>query len=155
MLCFREDEYLLELQEDRGNCVWFAELSDGTTVFQDDGRPDAEPPQAWLRLRQYLRSRSEQNHLFIRRIGLKFRSIVFRDILPIDATGYFFSQGCIACLGDKSMAHFFSLGWVTDDNLLQVQRWKVPELIHLETEIRKVPLSSDCLIWNVAENQSK
>ena len=35
------------------NPIWIVKLSNGETVYQDDGRPDVEPESAWLRLKQY------------------------------------------------------------------------------------------------------
>ena len=34
------------------NPIWIVKLSNGETVYQDDGRPDVEPESAWLRLKQ-------------------------------------------------------------------------------------------------------
>ena len=33
------------------NPMWIAELSNGETIYQDDGRPNAVPESAWARLK--------------------------------------------------------------------------------------------------------
>ena len=33
--------------------MWIAKLSNGETIYQDDGRPEVEPASAWLRLKDY------------------------------------------------------------------------------------------------------
>ncbi len=63
------DDYVEEMQE-RRYAVWIAKLTDGTSVWMDDGRPGVRPDSAWLRLCDYV----AVHKLRIVDIDLKFRT---------------------------------------------------------------------------------
>ncbi len=123
-----EDEFTREkwLSEVR----WTVTLSDGTRVIQDDNRPGAVPPSAWLRLRQYTQEKS------LHIVGM---SLAFRDEPPVhmpdNASGYFFRKSVGSFLDSDLTYGFFLTGVLTDKEVV-VQRWKVPELILVEEEVR-------------------
>jgi len=143
IVCKHEDDYVRELQLDKRTAIWVAELTNGETVYQDDYRPGVSPHSAWLRLASYLRG---QEGLGIRKLYLKFRSNIHRNILPEDAEGYFFCKSILGNFGHSDRLSFFLLGHLTNGQVM-VQKWSVPELIHQSTEIRD-PLNNDCLIRN-------
>jgi len=144
MLCRGEDDYTDELQTDRGQAVWQAELSSGEVVTMDDGRPGVDEPSAWVRLGHYCR----RNGLRIRRLWLKFRSNVARDILPADADGYFFCKSALGMLNSADTYHFYLVGFIRDGSLT-VQRWQVPELVLIESESRPIDPASPCLVMAI------
>src|SRR4051812_18382888 len=110
------DDYVRELQEDHATAVWVAELSDGSTVYMDDGRPGVTPHSAWLRLAGHL----AKSGLGIRELWLKFRSNELR-ILPSGAAGYFFSKSVVGLLYECSSLSFYLMGVLTGDKVV-VQR---------------------------------
>jgi len=65
MICTQVDEYMAKLF-DTGT-VWTCTLSDGTQVYEDDGRPDVDPPSAWERLGIYCK----ENDLHISKMILQ------------------------------------------------------------------------------------
>ena len=122
-----------ELQEDRGHAVWVATLSSGEEVAMDDGRPGHAPASAWLRLRERVRAEG------LRVVGLRlqFRSHVVRPV-PADAPGYFFSKCSVGVLSGSSFhLAFYLVGHLTDSGVV-VQRYKVPELVCVGSELRQV-----------------
>lgn len=137
-LCFCPDDYIRELQEDRACVVWSAGLSDGRTVWMDDGRPGREQP-AWIRLAHYL-SGSE---LAIVAMGLHFRS-QHRE-LPAGADGYYFARGIMMSLGQSS-CDFLVAGHLVGTTL-HLTRFSSPALVEIDRVCR--PASrSDSLILN-------
>lgn len=140
-VCRGEDDYTAELQTDRGQALWQAELSSGEVVTMDDQRPGVDEPSAWVRLGHYCR----RNGLHVRRLWLKFRSNVARDILPADADGYFFCKSVVGMMNSTETYHFYLVGCLRDGELV-VQRWQVPELVRIEQERRAVDYDSPCLI---------
>ena len=84
-VCTGWDEYLSSYSID--NTIWFVKLSNGETVYQDDGRPDVEPNSAWLRLKEYC---AEKN-LRIEQMYLQYRSHV--EPIGEGYDGYYFCKG--------------------------------------------------------------
>lgn len=138
---FEHDGYVEELQVDRGEAVWRAELSDGTVATMDDGRPGCEPRSAWLRLAAHCEDRG----LSVVKLWLEFRSNAARDILPERADGYFFSKCVLGMFNAADTLSFYLVGSLHQGKLV-VQRWKVPELLLLDVEERDAGYSGPCLI---------
>lgn len=139
------DEYLDELQTERRQALWSARLSTGEVVTMDDGRPGLEPESAWLRLA----SRCASEGVSVRELWLHFRSNVVRSILPTDAAGYFFSKAVMGFLTSGQTHWFFLVGHLVGDEV-HVQKWAVPELILMETEVRPADGCGPCLIRSPA-----
>lgn len=121
-MTFEEDDFVRDLQISKRTAVWFAKLSDGRTVFQDEGRPGANPQQAWLRLRTFVLD----TKLAIVGIGLKFRSNEALRPVPENADGYYFGRGIMTTFGVKPV-HYYYLGSLVGGRLM-VGRWVVPDL---------------------------
>jgi hypothetical protein len=142
-VCFDTDDFVRECELDKGMALWRAELSDGSVVIQDDGRPGVAPQSAWLRLADYLFA----TKLRITKLWLGFRDNQQRDILTANAEGYFFCKSAIGMWGSEETLHFAMLG-VLHSGKLRVQRWAVPELTLLEV-LERDPISAGrCLIRN-------
>lgn len=137
------DDFVESLQTDRKSAIWFAEMSDGSTIYMDDGRPGAEPHSAWIRLGILVR----RNGLSIKRLGLRFRSNILSDILPSDAEGYYFRRAALGQLTDTETLEFMLVGSLTGE-LVSIQKWKVPELVLMETESRPANDQDPSLIRN-------
>jgi hypothetical protein len=138
-----EDDYTRELETDRGQALWRAELSDGRVVVMDDGRPGCDPPSAWLRLADEVR----RTGVRVVRLWPQFRDNAQRDCLPANADGYFFAKAVLGMWGLSDTLQFMLLGHLTE-NAIVVQRWSVPELILVDVERRDPEAAGDCLIRN-------
>ena len=120
MLCEVLDEFIDEKP------LWFADLSDGRRIWMDDNREGCEPNSAWLRLGEHIK----KNEIKIVEIGLRFRSHIEMP-LPPNAQGYYFCKQLLASISGESI-HSFLIGQVEDD-VITVQEWTIPELIHQRT----------------------
>ncbi len=134
MVTFEEDEFTFEKPR------WIAHLSNGTKVLQDDNRPVAYPPQAWLRLADYCR----HSGLYITNLTLQFRSH-HQTPLPANADGYYFINKIMAIHGGPQFQAYV-IGYLTDDNKVLTQTWLIPELIKIEEDARWVSDKDPCLI---------
>jgi hypothetical protein len=109
---------------------WVAELSNGEKIWQDDNRPGVNPPQAWLRLKEYMvETKAKIVKLYLQnRSHLEFP-------LPDNAPGYFFCKKLLASLTGTVKIHSYVLGhW--DGRKIYLSEWQVPELLELSREIR-------------------
>lgn len=142
-ISFVEDDYIVEKQEDKGEAIWVASLSDGRQVFKDDGRYKGinQQDSAWLRLKYFLKDSS----LKIVSLGLKFRSRKMYDILPKNAEGYYFRNKITIDLNDSHCETFFLIGSVKDQQLI-VQEWNVPSLILISEQKRELDIKDISLI---------
>lgn len=118
---------------------WYVRLSDGSTVFMDDGRPGLWPHSAWLRLAQRVR-----DGLTIQSFWLAFRDHVERPV-PDGAEGYFFVRVGVAFPGDAATHQLFRVGHMVGD-VVRTSLWKVPELVHEGDEDRPAGKAGDALI---------
>ena len=121
------------------NPIWIADLSNGETVYQDDGRPDVKPASDWTRLKIYC----EENELHITRIKVRNRSHVEEAGSGYD--GYFFCKGAGALLFGDLTIHTFNIGFL-EEGRLRVRTWRLPELIPERFEERDPYESPECLI---------
>ena len=115
---------LFLLERSMSHPRWEAELDDGTVVVQDDGRPGADPPCGWLRLRERVRAGGPR----VVALRVAFRGHAF-DAVPRGAAGYFFRQAAIGHLNGGACEWFYLTGWLRPDGLVEVRRWAVPELV--------------------------
>jgi len=142
MICTEQDEWLKEklVFEPR----WVAELSDGTAAFMDDGRHLAEPPSAWLRLKEYCYAEG----IDIVKMRFQWRQLTFE--LEPNADAYFFCKEIFGMWGSTENLHYYWGGWVKNGILTKV-KYEVPSLINVKTEEQDVVESdydNDCLIWS-------
>ena len=134
-MTFDESDFVKDLQISHKSAVWFAMLSDGRTVYQDDGRPGVDPHQAWLRLAAFVK----ETGLAIVDMGLKFRSNQVLQPVQPNADGYYFGRGALSGFGIKTF-HYYYLGSCVGDRLL-VGRWVVPDLQLQEVTLRDVDVA--------------
>lgn len=144
MICTSQDEFVQNFNE--SNSRWQVTLNDNTTVFQDDGRPNATPHSAWIRLRNHCYN----NSLYIVKMKFGFRSNM--KSLPSNMEGYFFSKGAMGMFGLSKTIHLFLVGYIKNDKLI-VEKWKAPEMIKQDTENRNFTGDEICLIRkNINQN---
>lgn len=141
-VCKSEDDFVFERPR------WIAHLSNGERIIQDDGRPGVNPPQAWLRLKEYCR----QNSLSVVNLTLQFRSH-HEAPLPANAEAYYFINKVAAVYGGPTLG-FFLVGALTEDGKLRVQHWKVPELVYFGEETRKLEDAGESIIWRNNDKES-
>lgn len=139
-VCFSVDDFLFEADLP----MFMAELSDGTTVYQDDNRPGLEP-NAWHRLRSYL----YEKKLNITRLLVKFRSHV--EVIGSSEYGYFFRRGVLGIYGSTTSVQRFVCGLLQADDTFNVFVYNTPEMILDEIDGRSTRPNvghEDCLILN-------
>jgi len=130
-VCLQPDDFLHE------KTYWFAELSNGEIVYQDDNRPGLEPS-AWVRLGKYVR----ENDLRIVALSVRFRSHIER--LPRDCAAYYFSKGACRDMTSPKTVNTLVLGYqATPVDSFKCLWYKCPELI-VVNEVIKSP-------WDVKE----
>lgn len=127
-VCTSEDDFTRERW--LTHVRWVVLLSNGEQVIQDDGRPGPLRESAWIRLGKYVQER-----------GLKIQqmSISFRNEPPIrlpdQAEGYFFRTSVGGLLTSELTFEFYLVGYLRNEKVM-VQRFKVPELILVQNEVR-------------------
>ena len=121
------------------NPLWIATLSNGETIYQDDGRPNVEPPSAWVRLKKYC----EVNNLHITNIKVRNKSHI--EDVGSGYDGYFFCKSVGALMFGDMTQHSFVLG-VLEGEKLSVRKWRLPELIPEEVEERNPYDLPECII---------
>ena len=114
------------------NPIWIAKLSNGETIYQDDGRPDVYPESAWLRLKAYC----EDNDLSIDSINVKNRSI--QKQIDSNSEFYTFCKGVGALMfGGGESNHSFLFGCVKN-GVYRVTKVNLPEMIIDRPERRNI-----------------
>jgi hypothetical protein len=141
MICTEEDNFTIERMR------WLADLSDGRTVLQDDGRPGLEPYQAWLRLKEFCR----QTGISVVNLRLQFRSHIEAP-LPDNAPAYFFSHKAGALMSSGEPTHtdlFYLIGYlIPEKEAVYIEHYLAPAIILVETETRPLTsISNKNLIW--------
>ena len=121
------------------NPIWIATLSNGETVYQDDGRPNVKPQSAWVRLKIYC----ENNGLYITNLKVKNRSHL--EDVGSDHDGYFFCKGAGGFLFDGDTLHTFVIG-ILEGETLRTKTWRLPELIPDSFQDRDPYESPNCII---------
>lgn len=129
-LCTTYDEFIID------KCIWIVELNDGTTVFQDDGRPGTDEPSAWKRLGAYI---FDHPHNAIKNMRLRFGTHIVE--LPCSQPCYFYSRGLIQATGKDFGLDFHIVGWPSANNVMACHWYKSPELLMTQVKYRNF---SDC-----------
>ena len=118
MICTKEDSFLDE------KTIWVALLSNGQTVFQDDGREGIKDYSAWIRLKDHC----DQEGVYIEDLKIKFRS----HTVPIPKSeGYHFIKG-MGCMVGFDPEEFFIVGTLQGGTLKRTW-YKVPEIVEDKT----------------------
>lgn len=127
---------------------WIVELSNGETVWQDDGRPGLDEESAWIRLKNYCEYYGHK----ITSMRLQFRN---HRPLPVYEGGdaYFFSKLIRASFsnGKKPGAvntHYYLVGMLKDGKV-HIDKWHVPALVIHDTYER---FASEC-VENLIEGE--
>ena len=123
-VCNKPDSFL----EDKP--VWVAYLSDGTKVFQDDGRSGLDTPSAWSRLKAH----AENSGLSIEKIKIRFRDHILQ--IP-ESELYHFRKG-LGCFVGSEEEHFYIFGVIRERNgekLIKRLWYKVPELVVTKKQV--------------------
>lgn len=130
-------------EEVRGKPMWIVNLSDGTTAYQSDDNPLMEHHNSWLCLKKY----AEENKLYIKDMILRFRDHV--EVVGSGAKAYFFVHMILGNFVGYSQL-FYNTG-VLEGDTIKVNQWIIPELIVLESSIKKLtdPFVTDSLITGV------
>jgi hypothetical protein len=140
----RNDEYIRELQDDKGEAILEVELIGGISLYGDDNRPNLEEPSFWKRL---ISKRSLPTMPAIERIFIKFRT---ERVEPFSAyekpKGFFFIKSMVKHCGGGSAAHFFNLGRVVDDKIV-VRTYRVPDLTFMSESERPLAGNEDLVLW--------
>ena len=121
------------------NPLWIVTISNGETIYQDDGRPNIEPASAWVRLKKYC----EENNLYITNMKVRNKSHV--EDVGSDYDGYFFCKSAGALMFGDTTQHSFVLGFLEGEKL-SVRKWRLPELIPEEIEERDPYDLPECII---------
>ena len=137
MICTERDQFIVDLQE---TCPsWVVGLNSGLVVYQDDYRPEVQPPIAWERLGMYC----SQFDDYIINMQIRFRSNI--KALPSNADGYYFCRGVRMSFGADGSTPLFYVGSL-QNGILEVGRWRTPEMILEHTEVRDIKKAGICLI---------
>ena len=138
LICTTWDDWLQEQKE--LVTLWTVRLTDGTEVYQDDGRPGIKPESAWTRLKNYC----EQNDL-----GIDFMRISFRrnnKDVGHGADGFFFCKSLLCGIMASKGTYYYVVGTI-NDGVLTTTKWEVPSLLDNNTEERDINEYNDCIIW--------
>lgn len=137
MVSFEVDSFI----EDKDETIWIATLSDGRKVYQDDDRPEHTERRAWVRLQEFCK----KNNLYVVSMTVKFRS--HQEDTKKSSEGYFFRKGILGSFGSDKSIRFYLTGPIIG-NKIHVTKWRVPEIIIEEEEIRDIEGNEDGIIWN-------
>ena len=122
-LCTNKDDKFL-----KEKTIWIAELSDGSKVYQDDGRKGEQISSAWLRLQKHV----VENNLHIDKISINFRS--HTETVP-QAEYYHFSKA-IGCVVGQSQQQYFIFGTINNGKIKR--RWyRIPEIMVTEKRVEQ------------------
>lgn len=140
-LSFAQDEFISE------KVCWVATLTDGTSVYQDDNRPDEAEPCAWLRLAAYVKEKQKEGEAFgVEKLEIKFWDHV-ELAAPAGAAAYYWINGVEAFAGAARPYYKYVVGYVLGGEAeMFVNKWLVPEIIQTEHEKRPVPYGDNLLI---------
>lgn len=128
-VCKKYDQDFVEIHP-----RWEVILNNGETIYDD-----VEAPSAWIRLRKYC----QDNNLWIVKMLFGFRTNM--RSLPENADGYFFCRSALGMCGINKTIHYFIVGTLQNGSL-EVQYWKVPEMLFENKENRKTNENDECLI---------
>lgn len=126
-----EEEYL-------NKTLWRARLSNGEIAIQNDDNCSS-----WLMLKDYVK----QNNLKIEKVFVAFRDHSIHDFMPANAEGYFFVRSVLGILDCPVTFHYYVFGYLKG-KYVHCVKYKIPELIQVEQDVRLREDCEDCLIIN-------
>lgn len=130
-ICKEKDDFIDS--KEMWEAHWRVDLNNGEQVYDDDGRrneKDQPMISSWLRLKEYC----DEHKLWITSMYLRFRSH-YEHITP-NADGYFMKKGGLASPGMPT--HHYLIVGVVEQHIINVNKWKIPELIVEEEDTRKL-----------------
>lgn len=147
MICTDYDQWL----KDQDRTIWIVELKHeigqgDCTVYQDDGRPGIDEPNAWIRLRNCLK---QDDEFCIERLAVQFRD--HREYLPIDkhpycgvnrTGGVYFAKGVVADMFNPHPSNYYVLGVVEEDRVHKYW-YRIPEVILYDQTWDPIPSPDD------------
>jgi hypothetical protein len=138
------DDFIL----DKDSTFWIATLTDGTVVYEDDGRPGTNEP-SWIRLRNYCKV----NNLGLAKIAVKFRSH-YEELMDFEY-GAFFRRMALGSFGTTKTQLYYIFGTINENGDICTKKWKVPELIEDAelSDVRNVAGNEESIIWNLSHPQ--
>ena len=142
MVTTTENEFIVNRRE--GHARWLVELNDGTLCYQDDGREDTAIS-GWERLRNYRLSTGK----WIVGLYLQFRRETIA--LPTGKDGYYFCNAALSWLNSNTTFHYYVAGYVEGGKII-AKKYKIPELILDEEDVREIREDDVCLILKGQEN---
>ena len=137
LVCKEPDPYFGQYSD--SNAYWLVTLSNKETIYQDDGRPGLEIESAWIRLKQYCL----ENELYIVDMRVNFRSN--SHLVGEFAEGFYFCKGVSGTLYSANSNNLYITGTLKG-SVVEVTKWKVPELLSEGSEYRNPAFAGDCLI---------
>lgn len=138
--------------EDKDSTIWICKLSDGSTAYMDDNRPD-HYRDSWSRLRKYC----YETGIYVKNMSFKFRSHIeniYTDENNQLISGFFFTKAALFGIASKKTENRF-VGGVLIDNILYTKKFVVPELVLVEEEARNPETYWDLIIKCTNHNQEK
>ena len=132
-VCTEWDTYMNDFR--LKTAVWFAELSNGEKIFQDDDRPGEHPPSAWVRLVAHCQT----NNLHVKRFYLSTGDGLihpFEDDEGLE--GAYFSKGISGDMFSAETTHSYIFGNVRG-NELRIKKYSIPDCQFItDSEIRQL-----------------
>ena len=132
-VCTEWDTYMNDFR--LKTAVWFAELSNGEKVFQDDDRPGTNPPSAWIRLVNYCRD----NDLHVTNLYFSNGDGLIHPFESEDGLeGVYFSKGISGDMFSAETTHSYIFGNI-NGNELRIKKYSVPDCEFItDSEIRQL-----------------
>lgn len=124
---------------------WVVELSNGETVWQDDGRPGLSEDSAWIRLKNYC----EMNGYCIKSMRVEFRNNKPEQVYT-GGEAYFFSKlirGAFSSAKKVEVfnSHYYLIGMLKEGKV-HIDKWLTPSLVVQDKYIRDAEKCKDNLI---------
>ena len=143
-ICTRLDDFIL----DKDKPYWIATLSDGTKVYEDDGRAGIGRI-SWERLKDYCYS----HKISVDNVAIQFRSH-YEFVMNFEF-GAFFRRMALGQFGTEKTQLYYIFGSVNDRGEICTTKWMVPELIESKdlADIRNIAGHENEIIWNLNHPQ--
>jgi hypothetical protein len=132
-VCTEWDTYINDFR--LNNTMWFAELSNGEKVLQDDDRPGEDPPSAWVRLVNYC----NDNGLHVKKMYFSNGDGLTHPFEDEDGLeGAFFMKGVSGDMFAAETSYSYIFGNVYGDQL-RIKKYTVPDCQFItDSEVRQL-----------------
>jgi hypothetical protein len=136
-ICTQPDEFI------QAKVKWVVELEDGSKIYQDDGREDEDEPKAWIRLGKYVKDTGKN----IVGISVQFWDHV--EKVADKADGYYYIKSVSAYSScDRTFEHFVIGTYDKNTGNIQTNKWLVPEILNVGSDVRTTTEDDPSLIIN-------